>query len=46
MFPASWDPTQAVKKRRKTFLEETEEQAAQCLPQVRLLQPGPPTVPT
>ena len=34
MFPASWDPSQAVKKRRKTFLEETEERAAESLPQV------------
>lgn len=45
MFPASWDPTQAVKKRRRTFLEQTEEQATQSLPQVEqtflLSRPNP-----
>lgn len=34
MFPASWDPTSAVKKRRRTFVEENENHAAQALPQV------------
>ncbi len=34
MFPASWDPTHAVKKRRRTFVEESEEHAEQALPQV------------
>lgn len=34
MFPASWDPTQAVKKRRRTFAEESEASAAQALPPV------------
>jgi hypothetical protein len=34
MFPASWDPTQAVKKRRRTFMEENEAQAAVSLPPV------------
>jgi hypothetical protein len=34
MFPASWDPTQAVKKRRRTFLEESEHQAELSLPPV------------
>ena len=34
MFPASWDPTQAVKRRRKTFIEESEGQAVRLLPPV------------
>ena len=36
MFPASWDPTQAgaTKKRRKTFVEESEAQAALTMPPV------------
>ncbi len=34
MFPSSWDPTQAVKKRRRTFLEESEHQAELSLPPV------------
>jgi hypothetical protein len=34
MFPATWDPTQAVKKRRRTFVEESEARAAQTLPPV------------
>jgi hypothetical protein len=34
MFPASWDPTHAVKKRRRTFLDDTEAQAARAMPPV------------
>jgi hypothetical protein len=34
IFPASWDPTQAVKKRRKTFAEENEAHATHSLPPV------------
>ena len=34
MFPASWDPTQNAKRRRKTFIEESEGQAARLLPPV------------
>jgi hypothetical protein len=34
MFPASWDPTQAARKRRRTFLEESEQQAELSLPPV------------
>lgn len=34
MFPASWDPTHAVKKKRRTFLEDTEEQAMRSMPPV------------
>ena len=34
MFPASWDPTQAVKKRRRTFAEESEVHSTQSLPPV------------
>ena len=34
VFPASWDPTQAVKKRRKTFAEESEAHSTQSLPPV------------
>ena len=30
MFPASWDPTNAAKKKRRTFVEDTEAHAAQC----------------
>lgn len=31
MFPASWDPTQSAKKRKRTFLEDTDAKAAQGL---------------
>lgn len=34
MFAASWDPTQAVRKRRRTFLGESEQQAELSLPPV------------
>jgi hypothetical protein len=34
MFPPTWDPTQAIKKKRKTFVEECENQAMQNLPPV------------
>lgn len=35
MFPPSWDPTQAAaRKRRRTFLEESEDQAVVSLPAV------------
>lgn len=34
MFPANWDPTQTVKKKRKTFLEQTEDSAVSHLPPV------------
>ena len=37
MFPPSWDPTHAAKKRKRTFLEDTDAKAAQ--------NPSPPTVP-
>lgn len=37
MFPPSWDPTHAAKKRKKTFMEDTDAKAAQS--------PTPPTVP-
>lgn len=29
VFPSSWDPTRATKKRKKTFMEETDSKAAQ-----------------
>lgn len=32
MFPANWDPTSAPKKRRKTFLEDTDQRAAESIP--------------
>lgn len=32
MFPASWDPSCAVKRRRRTFLEETDASAHQTIP--------------
>ena len=35
MFPASWDPTNACKKRRRTFVEDSEEHAEQSLPRVQ-----------
>jgi hypothetical protein len=34
MFPASWDPTQPIKKKRKTFIEESEQNAGNVLPPV------------
>jgi hypothetical protein len=34
MFPATWDPTRAVKRRKRTFLEETDSNAAAVLPLV------------
>jgi hypothetical protein len=35
MFPASWDPTHAAKKRKRTFLEDTDAKASsQALPPV------------
>jgi hypothetical protein len=35
MFPVTWDPTQVAKKKRKTFLEQTEEAAEAALPPVQ-----------
>lgn len=35
MFPPSWDPTHACKKRRRTFVEESEDHAAHSLPRVQ-----------
>lgn len=32
MFPASWDPSSAVKRRRRTFLEETDISAQETIP--------------
>lgn len=34
MFPSTWDPTQVQKKRRKTFLEQTEKAAELTMPPV------------
>jgi hypothetical protein len=34
MFPPSWDPTRTTKKRKRTFLEDTDIKAAQTLPLV------------
>lgn len=34
MFPASWDPTQATKRKRKTFIEESEHHATLAMPPV------------
>ena len=34
MFPASWDPTQTTKRKRKTFIEESELQATLTMPTV------------
>ena len=34
MFPASWDPTQPLKKKRKTFIEESGSHAESALPPV------------
>ena len=34
MFPASWDPTQAVKRKRKSFIEESEHNASLTMPPV------------
>lgn len=31
IFPASWDPTSTSKKRRKTFMEETDAKASVCI---------------
>ena len=31
MFPANWDPTQVQKKKRKTFLEQTDDESKGCL---------------
>ena len=34
MFPASWDPTQSVKRKRKSFIEESEHNASLTMPPV------------